>query len=358
MTLQIQLSLTTSFIYFYKNMVNIIGLIVTVVSLLSAYSLQPYHSIPEGHVGIYKRFGAIQNVMSQPGLHFHIPLITEIMTIQVTLQTDQVKNIPCGTKEGITVFFNTIDVDNRLREDHVLKTVKLYGSDYDQKWIFAKIHHEINQFCSNHTLQEVYIDQFSTIDESLAAALQSDCDRFDTGIDIISIRVTKPVIPTGIALNYEQLSKQKTELEIRDREFQLSQKEVARKRMEETEAAHRSSEVSIINERKITQEREEHGRREQLVSKLTQERLTLEKQAESERASIDVAMFQAQERAKLEMLRERLKIENERFTDSYLHFRAIEAAAGLMNSTTVYYGEKLPTLSGFMNVFRDVLSKP
>jgi hypothetical protein len=28
---------------------------------------------------------------------------------------------------------------------------------YDRIWIFDKIHHEINQFCSKHSLQEVYI---------------------------------------------------------------------------------------------------------------------------------------------------------------------------------------------------------
>jgi regulator of protease activity HflC (stomatin/prohibitin superfamily) len=334
---------------------KLINLAILIITMASGYSLQPWHSIPEGHVGIYRRFGAIQTSVTQPGLHFHMPWITEVVPMQVTLQTDSVQDIPCGTKEGITVHFKFIHVDNKLREDHVLKTVKLYGRDYDQKWIFAKIHHEINQFCSNHTLQEVYIDKFSNIDESLAAALQADCDRFDTGIDIISIRVTKPIIPTSIAINYEQLSKQKTELEIRDREFQLSQKQVARMRMEETEAAHRASEVSLIHERKITSEKEEHGRRDQLVSKLTQEMLTLEKQAEAARGAIDVAMFKEKEQARLTMLEERLRIENARLTDAYLNLRAIEAAAGLMNSTTIYYGDKLPTLSNFMTVFRDVM---
>ena len=32
-----------------------------------------------------------------------------------------------------------------------------YTTKYDTTMIFNKIHHEINQFCSSHTLQEVYI---------------------------------------------------------------------------------------------------------------------------------------------------------------------------------------------------------
>ena len=38
--------------------------------------------------------------------------------------------------------------------------VKNYTADYDKPLIYNKVHHEINQFCSKHTIQEVYIDLF------------------------------------------------------------------------------------------------------------------------------------------------------------------------------------------------------
>ena len=38
--------------------------------------------------------------------------------------------------------------------------VKNFTADYDKALIFNKIHHELNQFCSVHSLQEVYIDLF------------------------------------------------------------------------------------------------------------------------------------------------------------------------------------------------------
>ena len=38
--------------------------------------------------------------------------------------------------------------------------VKNYTADYDKSLIYNKIHHELNQFCSVHNLQEVYIDLF------------------------------------------------------------------------------------------------------------------------------------------------------------------------------------------------------
>ena len=48
------------------------------------------------------------------------------------------------------------------------------------------------------------------LDEQLASALQADCDRWAPGIEIISIRVTKPRIPQNLLQNYEKIENQKT----------------------------------------------------------------------------------------------------------------------------------------------------
>lgn len=37
----------------------------------------------------------------------------------------------------------------------VFDIVKNYTADYDKTLIFNKVHHELNQFCSVHNLQEV-----------------------------------------------------------------------------------------------------------------------------------------------------------------------------------------------------------
>ena len=38
--------------------------------------------------------------------------------------------------------------------------MKSFTSDYDKDLIYKKVHHEINQFCSKHNIQEVYISLF------------------------------------------------------------------------------------------------------------------------------------------------------------------------------------------------------
>lgn len=40
---------------------------------------------------------------------------------QVTLQTDEVKNVPCGTSGGVMIYFDRIEVVNILNADYGTK---------------------------------------------------------------------------------------------------------------------------------------------------------------------------------------------------------------------------------------------
>ena len=66
----------------------------------------------------------------------------------------------------------------------VHQIVKRYTADYDKLLIFNKVHHELNQFCSSHTLQEVYIELFDQIDENLKKALQQELNTMAPGLTV------------------------------------------------------------------------------------------------------------------------------------------------------------------------------
>lgn len=50
------------------------------------------------------------------------------------------------------------------------------------------------------------------IDETMKDALQADCTRYAPGIEIISVRVTKPTIPDSIRRNFEQMEEERTKV--------------------------------------------------------------------------------------------------------------------------------------------------
>ena len=68
-----------------------------------------------------------------------MPFVTSYEQVQVTVQTDKVNNVPCGTSGGVQIMFDAIEVVNRLKKNLAQQTVKNYTVNYDKTWIFDKI---------------------------------------------------------------------------------------------------------------------------------------------------------------------------------------------------------------------------
>ncbi|XP_054711469.1 erlin-2-like [Uloborus diversus] len=210
------------------------------------------HKIEEGHVGIYYRGGALLKDTSSPGFHMMVPFITTYRSIQVTLQTDEVKNVPCGTSGGVMIYFDRIEVVNILNSNSVYDIVRNFTADYDKALIFNKVHHELNQFCSVHNLHEVYIDLFDQIDENLKTALQKDLNNMAPGLFIQAVRVTKPKIPETIRKNYELMESEKTKLLIAVQRQKVVEKDAETDRKKAVIDAQKNAEVAKIQyEQKI-----------------------------------------------------------------------------------------------------------
>jgi hypothetical protein len=77
--------------------------------------------------------------MAGPGFHMMIPFLTSVRNVQTTLQTDEVKNVPCGTSGGVMIYFDRIEVVNVLQPTAVYDIVKNYTADYDKPLIFDKV---------------------------------------------------------------------------------------------------------------------------------------------------------------------------------------------------------------------------
>ena len=97
------------------------------------------HKIEEGHIGLYWRGGALIDGFTEPGYHTMLPIVTSFANIQVSVQTDRVENIPCGTSGGVMIYFDKIEVVNRLKKELAHETIKNYTINYDKTWIFDKI---------------------------------------------------------------------------------------------------------------------------------------------------------------------------------------------------------------------------
>uniref|UniRef100_A0A7N0VK59 Band 7 domain-containing protein n=2 Tax=Kalanchoe fedtschenkoi TaxID=63787 RepID=A0A7N0VK59_KALFE len=281
------------------------------------------HQVPEGHVGVYWRGGALLKTTTNPGFHLKLPVITKFDSIQVTLQTDQVRDVPCGTKGGVMINFERIEVVNRLRKDYVYQTLLNYGVRYDKTWIYDKIHHEINKFCSSHSLQQVYIDMFDQIDEKMKDALQTDCTRHAPGIEIISVRVTKPAIPDSVRRNFEQMEEERTKVLIA----------IERQRVVAKEA-------ETVNKMAISE-----AEKNAYVSKILMEQKLMEKESARKSQEIENQMYMDRQKSLADADFYRVMKEAEAnklmLTPAYLELKFIEA---ITNNTKIFFGEKVPSM--------------
>uniref|UniRef100_A0A8D2KWJ4 Erlin-1 n=1 Tax=Varanus komodoensis TaxID=61221 RepID=A0A8D2KWJ4_VARKO len=278
-------------------------------------------SVPEGHLAVYYRGGALLPSLSRPGYRLMLPFVTSCRAVQTTLQTDEIKNVPCGTSGGVMIYIDRIEVVNVLAPHAVYNTVRNYTADYDRALIFNKIHHELNQFCSIHTLQEVYIELFDQIDENLKLALQQDLNTLAPGLTIQAVRVTKPKIPEAIRRNFELVEAEKTKLLIATQKQKVVEKEAETERRKAVIEAEKMAQVAKIQYR------------QKVMETLTEKRISeLEDAAflAREKAKADAKYYTAQKAADSNKLK---------LTPAYLQLMKYQA---ISTNSKLYFGSSLP----------------
>uniref|UniRef100_H2ZMP6 Band 7 domain-containing protein n=1 Tax=Ciona savignyi TaxID=51511 RepID=H2ZMP6_CIOSA len=285
------------------------------------------HKVDEGHVAVYYRGGALLQTTSGPGYHVMFPFITSYRSVQTTLQTDKVKNVPCGHQKhfigGVMIFFDQIEVVNILSPAAVYEIVRNYTADYDRALIFNKVHHELNQFCSVHSLQEVYIAKFDRIDENLKRALQVDLTEMAPGLFVQAVRVTKPKIPESIRKNYELMEAEKTKLLIVNEKQKVIEKEAETERKK---AIIEAEKVAMVAQIQYNQ---------QILEKETQRKMSeIEDQSHlaKMRARTDAECYQSKKEAEANTMK---------LSPEYLEMKRIEALA---QNSKIYYGPNIPQM--------------
>uniref|UniRef100_A0A672GES7 Erlin-2 n=1 Tax=Salarias fasciatus TaxID=181472 RepID=A0A672GES7_SALFA len=269
------------------------GAIFSIIAALGgAALLASVHKIDEGHTGVYYRGGALLTSTSGPGFHLMLPFITTYKSVQTTLQTDEVKNVPCGTSGGVMIYFDRIEVVNYL--------VPSAG--------------KLNQ----HQLLQQFDNQ---IDENLKLTLQEDLTSMAPGLIIQAVRVTKPNIPESIRRNYELMESEKTKLLISQQTQKVVEKEAETERIK-----------AVIEAEKVAQ-----------VAEIKFGQKVMEKETEKKISEIEDGAFLARQKAKADAefyTAQRTAEANKlKLTPEYLQLMKYKAIAA---NSKIYFGNDIP----------------
>ncbi|NXL56869.1 ERLN2 protein, partial [Chordeiles acutipennis] len=279
------------------------------LSFLAAAFLSAIHKIEEGHIGVYYR-GVSSSKL--PFFFFFFPSFSSFCS------------------GGVMIYFDRIEVVNFLIQSAVYDVVKNYTADYDKALIFNKIHHELNQFCSVHTLQEVYIELFDQIDENLKLALQQDLTTMAPGLIIQAVRVTKPNIPETIRRNYELMESEKTKLLIAAQKQKVVEKEAETERKKALIEAEKIAQVAEITYGQKVMEKETEKR----ISEIEGDMCFLPDAAflAREKARADAECYTAMKVAEANKLK---------LTPEYLQLMKYKAIAA---NSKIYFGKDIPNM--------------
>lgn len=307
--------------------------------------------VQEGNVGVIYYLGSLQKTIYPPGPHFKMPFLTTMHEVQVTVQTDKVKGVVCGTSSGVSVTFDSIEVVNQLDQKSVYQIIHDYGVNYDKTLIYDKINHLLNQFCSKHTLQEVYIDKFDELDDMLIAELQKSLNEFGQGISIRSVRISKPSVPPDVSAGYQGIV--------------TSQ---ARKLMDTTQAQENLAKIKHSNDQKQEQMKAENEQSLMSIEFQKQKELAEEiKVMEVNKAIIqkEIELQQGlQEIAKIKADTEAVKRKAEIDVEHYKNMKEVEYTNALQtdayvkikmsehfaNNSKVYAGSSLPDFNALIGI--------
>uniref|UniRef100_A0A1I8FI42 PHB domain-containing protein n=1 Tax=Macrostomum lignano TaxID=282301 RepID=A0A1I8FI42_9PLAT len=288
------------------------------------------HMVPEVTLVFTIEPRALLQTVSQPGMHVMFPLITSVRHVQVTLQTDEVKNVPCGTSGGVLIYFERIEVVNILDMESAHTVVKKFSVDYDRTLIYNKIHHELNQFL----LKMSTLKSSDQIDENLKSALQEDLTKMAPGLSIVAVRVTKPKIPETLRKNYESMEAEKTQLMIANERQRVEEKLAETERKKAVINAEKAAQISRIEwEMKITQKESEKK-----ISEIEDQAALARSRSHS-----DAELYRAKQATDSEFYRLQKEAEGNklRLTPEFLEYTRLLA---LFNNTKIYFGQSIPTM--------------
>jgi|PlaIllAssembly_1097288.scaffolds.fasta_scaffold00034_8 regulator of protease activity HflC (stomatin/prohibitin superfamily) len=181
------------------------------IILLIATLLFGFHVVPEGHVDVYYRFGKLLSDTSESGLGYKMPILTENHHISVIFQSDNVKNVKCQLKQGVSIIFENVEVFNILSRKGVIPVIKSYGIDYDEVLIYSNVRNYIGSICRRLTVDDI-LANFTSVQNDLTVDIQRHINtrlNDSSYLQILSTRLSIPVIPTQILGRYEKLEEEK-----------------------------------------------------------------------------------------------------------------------------------------------------
>jgi regulator of protease activity HflC (stomatin/prohibitin superfamily) len=137
--------------------------------------LNSFTIIGAGKRGVLVRFGAVQSKLYNEGIHFKIPLISEIKILDV--QTQKLETQALAYSKDIQTVESSIALNYHIKPDAVNKLYQEVGNSYQSRIIDPSIQESVKSATAKFTAQEL-IEQRPKVKEAVKAELLARLDKY------------------------------------------------------------------------------------------------------------------------------------------------------------------------------------
>jgi len=267
---------------------------------------KPITIINSGEVGIKVKTGKFDETPLKAGLHFYIPVIQNIITVNTrmrqviysnqsnTLTSEDYKSrstlgsndleggvkhsraIPVLDKRGLTVNID-LAVQYRLNADVAPKTIEEWGAAWEEKIINSKVREVVRDVIGQYTAEKL-----PAMRNEIATAIQTKVTEKISSLDgkpviLAAVELRNIVLPEKIRAKIEQLQAEKQNVNIAEQQKEKAKQDAQRNAEIARGEAERNRIVAQGQADKIRIEAEEQAKANALISNsLTRQLLELE----------------------------------------------------------------------------------
>ncbi len=295
--------------------------ILVFITLFSA-TTSMFVTVPEGHIGVHKKWGQIQEPLVRSAT-FYNPLFSSIDLVKYVQDPDAVENVHCVSREGVALIIRRIEIANRIDPEFVISTTRRYGtSEYDQTLVVKPLAQKMRELCAERTVDQIEIIDFHMLDDLLKKEIQRQNDELNTGVTIDWVRITGVEVPPAIKDKRVELAKEKAEKVL------VEEKQKRLKLEKETQQMQQAADNEIALQR----------------AKHENEKLILNMRAKFEEKQIENQILIETARATAEKIELEAKAMREMWAiPGYTEVKKAEALAA--GHKMIYWGDKLPSVT-------------
>ena len=162
--------------------IAIIAAAVVVLFLVGVFN--SVHIIRPGEVGVVIRLGTAQPDALQEGIHFVIPLITDVRRLDVRIQRTEARTD--AATQDLQMVQAAIVVNYRIDNAEAVNLFREVGVDYLRRIIEPRIQEAFKAGCAKYTAEEL-ITQRAIVSQEIQESISSQLREYGIIVDAVNI---------------------------------------------------------------------------------------------------------------------------------------------------------------------------